>query len=286
MEALRAEIDRLLGERPLPGWVSYDVILAKFATTMTSLLEDIDRQGLQLVPTFAFVDPFGFADVPLKLLARIAANPSCECFVTFMYEPIKRFITHPEPGIQAHYDALFGTTTWRELLGSPDGTVAGDRVSELYRRQLLDRCGFRYVRTFEMMNEGNRTEYLLYFATNNATGLSKMKEAMWAGDPMHGSVFSDRTDPKQVVLFDPADTIAARLQTMLTSRFRGKGATTIEEVERFVLEETPYCEKRHLKRMTLKPMEIASPPLVEVRRPRGRRAVAGTYPVGTTLKFL
>ena len=48
----------------------------------------------------------------------------------------------------------------------------------LYRRQLIDKAGARHVRSFEMINGGNRTEYFFYFATNNAHGLGKMKQAM------------------------------------------------------------------------------------------------------------
>ena len=55
-------------------------------------------------------------------------------------------------------------------------------ILQLYRSQLVDLAGLKYVRTFEMVNEGNRTEYVLFFGTNSSEGLSKMKQAMWKAD--------------------------------------------------------------------------------------------------------
>jgi hypothetical protein len=42
----------------------------------------------------------------------------------------------------------------------------------------------------------------------------------------------------------------------------------------------------HLKRRTLGEMEKQKPPLIEVRRPSGKRARPGEYPPTTRLRFL
>jgi hypothetical protein len=143
-------------------------------------------------------------------------------------------------------------------------------------------AGLQYVRTFEMLNEGNRTEYFLFYGTNSKRGLSKMKEAMWKADPLSGQVFSDRSVSGQGVLFEPqADTDSLRRQ--LQGRFRGKGWVPIEEVSDFVLEETAYSELIHLKRATLAPMEKEG--LLEAKR-SGERSRRGTFPDGTKVRFL
>jgi hypothetical protein len=71
---------------------------------------------------------------------------------------------------------------------------------------------------------------------------------------------------------------------MLQAEFRPKAWISIEDIERYVLLETPYSEKMHVKQRTLKPMEMASPALIEVRRPSGK--ARGTYPAGTTIRFV
>jgi hypothetical protein len=135
-----------------------------------------------------------------------------------------------------------------------------------------------------MVNVGNRTEYFLYFATNRPQGLSKMKQAMWKADPVGGQVFSDLTDPRQMVLLDQTPDLTP-LRRMLRERFHLRGWVDIADVERFVLGETPYSEAIHLKRRTLAHMEKETPPRIEVRRPSGKRVRPGEYPPTTHLRF-
>jgi hypothetical protein len=265
-----------------PPWVTIGIEEGEFADHMTKVLDAIESGGKQLAPTFAFIDPFGFKGLPLALVARIVGHPSCECLVSFMYEDINRFIAHPNAVIQAHYDELFGTDEWRTIITITDPEARKDRMVNLYREQLQKLAGLKYVRTFEMVNQGNRTEYFLFYGTNSKRGLSKMKEAMWRADRGAGQVFSDRSVSDQGVLFEPeADTTPLRMQ--LQGRFRGKGMVPIEEVSDFVLEVTAYSELIHLKRRTLVPME--SEGLLEVQHPMQTRR-RGTFPDHTEIRFL
>ncbi len=171
--ALKEEIDEFRAIRPIPDWVKTRVIHGKFAPIMTETLDHLEGKGAQLAPTFAFIDPFGFAGVPLGTIARIVKNPSCECLITFMFEAINRFLSHPEPEIQDHFDELFGTDAWRPITREAHPEVRQDKIINLYRNQLLGAAGLRYVRTFEMINQGNRTAYFLFFGTNSPRGSAK-----------------------------------------------------------------------------------------------------------------
>lgn len=283
--ALRAELADFSAGRPIPKWVKFHVLQGEFASIMTTVLDNLEKERKRLAPTFAFVDPFGFKGVPLEIVTRIVRNPRCECLITFMYEYINRFLSHPSPEIQAQYDQLFGDREWRHLLEEKDPSKRRELIVRLYRRQLRDEAGLQYIRTFEMINMGNRTEYFLFFGTNSPDGLSKMKEAMWRADPEQGQVFSDLTESAQMVLVQPSPDLGL-LKSLLRQKFRGRGWVHIDEVTEFVLKETPYSESIHLKRRTLGPMEREKPSLVEVRRPLGSRNRPGDYPPGTRLKFL
>ena len=172
----------------------------------------------------------------------------------------------------------------REIVKLDDPTARRNAITALYRTQLQS-VGLPYVRTFEMFNDGNRTEYFLYFGTKSTTGLSKMKQAMWAADPLRGSVFSDRTQSDQIILLAPeTDTLPLRAQ--LLARFKDAGPVTIGEIEQFVLVDTAFSECMHLKQKTLKPLEQGTPPRIEVLRPDGARRIPGQYPPGTTIRFL
>jgi three-Cys-motif partner protein len=283
-ENLEREIEDLRAKQPFPEWLSIDVVCSTFEGAMDKLLGYIESKQGQLAPAFAFIDPFGFSDAPLSVIARIAKNAKCECLITFMFESVNRFLKHPDPAIQAHFDELFGTAAWREILTLSDRRERRDRIVELYRNQLRA-AGFSYVRTFEMLDDGNRTEYFLYFGTNSLTGLSKMKQSMWSVDPLGGSLFSDYTNTAQTILLQPTpDTLPLRHE--LQARFRGAGWVTIEEIQRFVLEHSAFSEEKHVKRGTLAPMEAADPPLIEVERPVDKKKKKGTYPPGTKVRFI
>jgi hypothetical protein len=228
-----------------------------------------------------FIDPFGFSGAPLQVVARIAGHPRCECLITFMFQYINRFLAHPDPKIAALYDELFGTRRWRDIVGIADPVQRRSGIVVLYQEQLIKAARFQYVRTFEMINEGNSTEYFLYFGTNNKLGLSRMKEAMWTADPVTGEVFSDRTVTNQIVLIQPKPDLTP-MRTALQGEFRGKWVP-IDEIEDFVLVKTAYCERKHLKKSTLAPLEDEK--LIEAVRPPGKDR-KGWYPPGTLIRFL
>ncbi len=279
-EHLRGEIERLNAEQPFPKTFHHEVAPARFEEKVNRVL--VDLAGAQLAPTLAFIDPFGFEGLPMRLVAEVAKYPKCECLITFMYEPVNRFFEHPSPKIQEHLEALFGTAEARSLVELTDDPQTRFRqITSLYETQLGTVARFKFVRTFTMVNVGNRVEYLLFFGTNNETGLSKMKAAMWKADPGEGCRFSDRTVSSQEVLLGPEPDFAL-LERLLRDRFGGKGFFDIDEVARFVLIGTPFLETQHLKQKTLAPMERAH--RIEPKHASARKKC--TYPAGTKIRFL
>jgi len=272
----------LAGLGKLPSWITVQPVrVGTFAKHVGAILDELDAKGLKLAPTFAFIDPFGFA-VPMELIRRIAKHPACECLISFMYESVNRFLGRPD--LEDNFDQLFATKDWRPIAALADPAERQRQLVALYRQQLISYAGFKHVHSFEMIDAGNRTEYHLFFGTNSDKGLSVMKQAMWKVDPIGGQRFSDRT-ADQLTLLNPDDDLL-RLRAMLQRHFRPKGFVLIEDVERYVLLETPYSEKMHLKKRTLKPMEMSSPTLILVRKPAGASKARGQYPAGTKIRFV
>ena len=285
INALKEEIERFKNSGPLPAFIKYHVLHGEFVPIMTEILDTLGEESKLLAPTFVFIDPFGYKDLPLKIIARIVNNPRCECLITFMYSRINRFINSADAQQEEYFDQLFATKDWRTFRNVSDPDERRIGITNLYRLQLIEYAGLKYVRTFEMINEGNQTEYFLFFGTSDKKGLSKMKEAMWRVDPMLGQSFSDNTDSRQIVFL--ADEVNyEHIKDLLMKRFSNKGWVSIKEVEDFVLFDTPYSEKIHLKRKTLAPMERESPSLINVQGQAGSRRRAGTYPDGTLIEFL
>ena len=241
-----------------------------FEKVVTSFLDDRTRGELPLPPTFAFIDPFGWSGVPFQLVRRILSYPSCEILVTFMYEEINRFIGHPDQ--VNNFDSFFGTRAWQPITLESDPRERYRQIRDLYLGQLRDSANVKYVRSFEMKNFRDATDYFLFYATNNLLGLKRMKEAMWKVDQSGEFRFSDATNPLQPVLFGNEPQFDV-LKGQIMSRFQGL-ETTVGEIEEFVLSETAFRET-HYKRI-LRQLEKSQPPgLVAIEPPAKRNT--GNY---------
>ena len=242
-----------------------------FDVVVTSFIDDRTRGGRILPPTFAFIDPFGWGGVPFELVRRVLSFPSCEVMVTFMYEELNRFIGHPDQ--EENFNSFFGTEAWHPITSLRVPRERNRQLHDLYVRQLRESAGARYVRSFEMRNERDVTDYFLFYATNSLLGLKKMKEAMWRVDKSGSFRFSDATNPLQMVLFGNEPQFDV-LRSLILDKFQGQ-ETTIGEIEEFVVSETAFRET-HYKKQILRPLELSRPPvLVAIDPPAGRKP--GTY---------
>jgi three-Cys-motif partner protein len=275
-ESLEAEVKKLA----LPNNIQVYLEHGTCNETLSAVLDGLDQQGQHLMPTFAFLDPFGFSHTPFALVRRLSSHPRCEVLITFMYEEINRFLSQRDQ--PDNLDALFGTPNWRTALSMAGANERREFIHELYKHQLEADAGIPFVRSFEMVNRGNRTDYFLFFGTKSRKGLMKMKEAMWKADTQSGLQFSDATNPNQVLFFEYAPNFAD-VKARLVREFKGR-TVGVDEIEEFVLVSTPYRET-HYKKQVLKPMEQDAAAGIVVRgAPPGRKK--GQYPPGTRLEFL
>ncbi len=163
--------------------------------------------------------------------------------ITFMFEEINRFLSQEQQ--PDNFDELFGCDDWRKGI---EIKVPRERVKflhDLYQRQLTQAAGASFVRSFAMRNERDTMDYFLFFATNNELGLKKIKEAMWRVDESGTYTFSDATNPSQSVLFS-AEPDRELLKRLIMEKFEGNEATP-NEIERFVVRDTPFRETHYKK---------------------------------------
>jgi len=239
---LKANIEHLRKSQAIPA--TFEIHVHERQT-----FEEAYEQHIRLhlrsharAPAFALVDPFGWTGIPMAIMAELMKRPSTEILVNFMFEEINRFINHPEQA--RNFDILFGGSGWREAyeMAGPDRKRF---IHDLYRDELRRTAGARFVRSFEMRNERNASDYFLYFASNNRLGLSKMKEAMWKVDPGGGFSFSDATNLDQPVLFQPEPDRRA-LRKAIAKSFAAR-RVTVQQVENFVVEYTAFHAGHYLK---------------------------------------
>lgn len=245
-----AHLQAQISLRTIPA--NFDVIVeggVTFEEAFNKRYQQYVRNG-RLMPTFAFIDPFGWTGAPFALVKKILANPSCEVFVNFMYEEINRFIGHPDQ--VSNFNSFFGTEEWKSCVDLKEPRTRNRCLHDLYLRQLHGDGGAAFVRSFEMSNSRDVTDYYLFYATNSMLGLKKMKEAMWKVDESGEFKFSDSTDPGQLILFEKAPNTTA-LRSQILRAFSGK-TPSISEIERFVVVETAFRET-HYKTQILKVLE-------------------------------
>lgn len=266
-----------LSKTLIPSNYVIQTIPGTFAHEFGKLMDHLDAQGLQIAPTFAFIDPFGFKGLPFTLVERLLKNPKTEVFVNVMAGAINRFLEHPDGNTKQHIVELFGTSKALDIAAAD-----GDRVMNLralYQEQ-LSKCA-KFVRYFEMRDLNDRTIYYLFFATNHPLGHVKMKEAFWKVDQSSGFRFSDATNPNQLVLFelDQTPILAKQLQ----SKFGGK-RLSIRNICVFVENETPYLSSHMRKALQL--LEENKEIQVEDLKVDGTRRRLNTYPYNCSVKFM
>lgn len=261
--------------------LKYECICGKFEDAVKKLLNQLNEQKTRLAPSFVFIDPFGYSGIPFSLIKRIMENPNCEVFITFMYEEINRFAQDTKS--DKILDETFGTDKWRDVRKETDPNKRCYYLHDLYKNQLQHEAGIKFVRSFKMINNMNRTDYFLFFGTNELTGLKKMKEAMWRVDETGSFQFSDATyDPNQAFLFE-LEPNYVKLKNIILKNFKGK-AVSVEELENYILTETPFTQN-HYKRAILAKMEKANPPEIKVKSKDPKRK-RGTFPPQTIIQFL
>jgi three-Cys-motif partner protein len=260
-------------EPDYPPGLQPRIIIGTFVDEMTKQLVIMERQRNRgnAIPTFVFIDPFGYSQTPLNIITRIMSLPMCEVLINFMAEEINRFLEVDYRTKERHYDDLFGTQQWRQIAQQAANPAERRRLQhDLYSHQLHDVAGAKYVRSFRMRNKHNTTDYFLFFCTNNSRGMDEMKRAMWKVDQTGNFEFSDFSNPYQPLLLTEPN--YADLQDRLVKHFKGK-IVSVEDIAEYVRAETPYYI---YKLEALRPLELAAPPKIRVVNPSPKRR-KGTF---------
>lgn len=136
-------------------------------------------QGMRLVPTLLFVDPFGYKGLTLDLIGSVLKDWGCECIFFFNYLRINMAIDNPV--FVDHMNAIFGkerAAALRKRL-EPMGPETRELtiVEELF--EALKEKGGKYGLPFRFKKgAGVRTSHHLIFVTKNILGYEIMKDIM------------------------------------------------------------------------------------------------------------
>ncbi len=227
----------------------------------------------KLVPTFFFVDPWGYKGLSLGLINSVLKNWGCDCVFFFNYNRINMGLNNE--AVKEHMDVLFGAERADELRSRLAGLPPNEREASIVEALLkaLRELGAEYILPFCFKDEdGKRTSHHLVFATKHPLGYRIMKEIMAKhSSEEHQGVASFGYCPASAIypmLFElnrPLDD----LENMLLDDFAAETLTIGQIYERHNVGR-PYTMKNY--KTVLLSMEgngriKANPPLV--RRKRG-----------------
>lgn len=157
-----------------PGFIVH-ALQGEFRKQIPSINQLIIASG-QNPFRFIFLDPKGWADIPMDQLQPLLKNRSCEVLVNLMTKHINRFLR--EPDRESSYRRLFGRPGVIEILRNAPPEERVERAVQEYSLSLKSLCNFRYVSSAAIMEpDQERIRYHLVYATNHPGGVEVFKTA-------------------------------------------------------------------------------------------------------------
>ena len=185
---------------------------------------------ISTVPILAFIDPWGYKGLTLRLVDAFLKDWGCDCLFFFNYGRINAGLSNPM--VHAHMAALFGEHRATALSSDLQGLSPQARESTIVNELAvaLKQYGHRYVLPFCFKNEsGRRTTHHLIHVTKSFKGYEVMKDIMAKtssseeqGVPSFSYSLADSR--AQAMLFEfnrPVDD----LQGMLLTEYAGRTIT-------------------------------------------------------------
>ncbi|MBB6732808.1 three-Cys-motif partner protein TcmP [Cohnella zeiphila] len=234
-----------------------------------------------LIPSFCFIDPFGFSQTPFELIKAFMKNERAEILLNFIYEETNRFIRAKDPKVQLHISRHFGVDDLADLqsfLADKSPVVRKQIIVSFYASQLRVEAGAKHVQSFEIMKNG-RTKLVLFFATKSDVGLDVMKKAMWGIDDTGSYLYDDRRQGNQIEFDFFSDLRHAenveKLTAEIYNEFSGRDKVTKEMIEHFVVVSTNFPTGK-LVTAALKKLENGRL-IMDVKKKDGSNRRPGTF---------
>lgn len=237
----------------------------------------------RLIPSFTFLDPFGYKGLSLRLVNGVIKDWGCDCVFFFNYNRISLGISNPM--VQSHMAALFGEDRATKLRLKVEGAKPALREQMILEEltTALVEMGGNFVLPFRFRNEKGRLTHHLVFVSKSFKGYEVMKEIMASAssgaDQGVASFAYSPADESMPFLFEltrPLD----ELEGMLVSEYAGKTVSMREIYEQHSVGR-PYLSKNYKE--ALRKMEESGK--TSVVDPEGKARRRGAFPDRLLSKF-
>ena len=263
-----------LPKRPV---YTYQVKQGDFESVWSTEMNRIKAEGTRLEPTLLFIDGFGYAGFPLRLLTRAREYQSCEVLINFAWQSINQWALGDASKHGALND-LYGSDRWRPGIDIVDPWAREQFFLAQYQHALAE-AGWRGT-SFRMLNENNQTSYHLVFGTTSPKGMEVFKSAAWRVAPDGFFQFSDLRDQAQVGFLRDVteDIVVDQLKTQLLAAYSGRQVSR-ERLGTFV-DWHSIARQPHLTK-ALAQLQDAGAIVKVVPKPRR----PGDFPKGSVIHF-
>ncbi len=273
---LKEEIDKKFSPRP-PN-TKIHMYSMNYEEKMKAILDQAKQNNRKLVPTFAFLDPFGSTDISMELIKRLLAHDKCEAMITFMSGYWARFSTKDDK----HIPKVFGCNGCLDKKYMKANEDNHGFILRTYMEKLKEN-GARYISSFEMIRKNRTVIYNLIFVTRHWRGLDEMKNAMLTADDSGTYSYSDRLGSgQQFIMSIKENSMWTEMAgNMIFAKFRGK-SPTVSEIHEFVVKETEFPFNKAI----LRDMQKNRPELiVKVTRSTGEPAAKKQFANDSVVTF-
>jgi len=206
-------------------------------------------EQMDKIPILAFIDPWGYKGLSLRLVDAFLKDWGCDCIFFFNYSRINAGLSNPF--VQEHMAALFGEERAEKLSLELAPLSPIERESTIVNELTIALKGFghRHILPFCFKNEsGKRTTHHLIFVTKNFLGYDVMKGIMAKASSLeHQGVptftYSPAVSRLQGLLFElnrPLDD----LEEMLLSEYAGRRLKARDIYQEHSIDR-PYISKNY-----------------------------------------
>lgn len=169
-----SNLQKFAATKNLPGFGGH-ALCGEFVEMIPAIEKLIGQHGKDPF-RFVFLDPHGWADIPMLRLQSFLRHRSCEVLINLMTRHIIRFLK--EPDRSESYHNLFGRQTVLETLRNMSPGEREDQAVWEYCTSLKVLCNFAYVSSAVILESDQESvRYFLVYATNHPRGVEVFKAA-------------------------------------------------------------------------------------------------------------
>jgi three-Cys-motif partner protein len=184
---------------------------------------------------FVFLDPKGWADIPMRKMQHFLKGRSGEVLINLMTRHIIRFVGEEDRA--ESYNNLFGRNEVLDLLKTVprENNERAEQAVREYCRSLKQLCGFKYISSAVVLEPDQESvKYYLIYATNDFHGIDVFKAAERAAARIQDQIrYSGRRgETEQTELFLAGGSQQSRLANQLYSRYRSRAFAKVLEILR------------------------------------------------------